>query len=409
MPVEQPPGTVGNLTHEQEAKLQEFWQLALKTFGVKSGETEQSSVSSLNVADDDDKHGQSKEFQQALADMSPEEIRITFWNMVKHDNPDSLFLRFLRARKWNVKKAFIMFISTIRWRSKEIKVDDDIMRNGEALAQKQSQSADPAEKKKGQDFLDQMRLGKSYLHGVDKNGRPICVVRVRMHKAGEQSEESLERFTVYVIETTRMMLPPPVETATIVFDMSNFSLANMDYAPVKFMIKCFEANYPESLGAVLVHKAPWLFSGVWSIIKGWLDPVVAGKVHFTKNANDLEKFIPRDRIVKELEGDENWDYKYVGPQPDENKAMEDTAKRDALIAERQEMAKEIQDATVSWLSASASKDKEAISLAEGRRNGLINRLREHYWVLDPYIRSRSLYDRTNVIKGDGKVEFYPGA
>lgn len=34
-----------------------------------------------------------------------------------------------------------------------------------------------------------------------------------------------------------------------------------DYTPVKFMIKCFEANYPESLGVVLVHKAPWIFQG----------------------------------------------------------------------------------------------------------------------------------------------------
>lgn len=33
-----------------------------------------------------------------------------------------------------------------------------------------------------------------------------------------------------------------------------------DYHPVKFMIKCFEANYPESLGVVLIHKAPWIFS-----------------------------------------------------------------------------------------------------------------------------------------------------
>jgi hypothetical protein len=32
-----------------------------------------------------------------------------------------------------------------------------------------------------------------------------------------------------------------------------------DYPPIKFIIKCFEANYPESLGAVLVHKAPWIF------------------------------------------------------------------------------------------------------------------------------------------------------
>lgn len=34
-----------------------------------------------------------------------------------------------------------------------------------------------------------------------------------------------------------------------------------DYTPLKFMIKCFEANYPESLGSVLVHKAPWVFQG----------------------------------------------------------------------------------------------------------------------------------------------------
>ena len=37
-----------------------------------------------------------------------------------------------------------------------------------------------------------------------------------------------------------------------------------DYTPVKFMIKCFEANYPESLGVILVHKAPWVFQGTLS-------------------------------------------------------------------------------------------------------------------------------------------------
>lgn len=44
--------------------------------------------------------------------------------------------------------------------------------------------------------------------------------------------------------------------------MTGFSLANMDYQPIKFMIQCFEANYPESLGAVLVHNAPWMFQGM---------------------------------------------------------------------------------------------------------------------------------------------------
>lgn len=254
MPTELAPGTVGNLTPEQEVKLKEFWVLTLKVFGLtlegleappstatseaatsapaqdkkkskgrwglfgrtddedtKSGTA--SSVSSISVADGDDKYGQSKEFKQALEDMKPEEIRTAFWSMVKGDNPDSLLLRFLRARKWDIKKALVMLISTMRWRLLEMHVDDDIMFNGEASAVKMSQGSDPKEKKKGEDFLTQMRLGKSFLHGVDRAGRPICVVRVRLHKAGDQDNEGLERFTVYTIETARLLLAPPIETA----------------------------------------------------------------------------------------------------------------------------------------------------------------------------------------------------
>ena len=215
MPIEAAPGTVGNLTREQEAKLQELWRLTFSVFGIKveNADNKDSGLDSINVADGDDKHGQSKEFQQALNDTSPEEIRRAFWNMVKHDNPDSLLLRFLRARKWDVKKALIMFISTLRWRILDMRVDDDVMKNGEAHALKQSQSSDPAEKKLGEGFLTQMRLGKSFLHGVDKAGRPICIVRVRLHKAADQTQEALERYTVYLIESTRMVLAPPVETA----------------------------------------------------------------------------------------------------------------------------------------------------------------------------------------------------
>ena len=39
-----------------------------------------------------------------------------------------------------------------------------------------------------------------------------------------------------------------------------------DYTPLKFIIKCFEANYPESLASVLVHNAPWVFQGKWRAV-----------------------------------------------------------------------------------------------------------------------------------------------
>jgi len=262
MPVEPAPGTVGTLTPEQEAKLQEFWLLTLKVFGVKldgfeaeangngnnqaapaTPSTEKKSptkrrwglwgrgaddeddksvssangitsgLASINITDGDDKYGQSKEFQQALEQLEPEHIRTAYWNMVKQDNPDSLLLRFLRARKWDTKKALIMMISTMRWRLQDVHVDDDIMAHGEAVALEDSKSSDPGKKKKGEQFLYQMRMGKSFLHGVDRFGRPICVVRTRLHKAGDQDADTLERFTVYTIETARLLLAPPVETA----------------------------------------------------------------------------------------------------------------------------------------------------------------------------------------------------
>ena len=148
-----------------------------------------------------------------IASQSPEDLRKAFWSMVKHDHPDGLLLRFLRARKWDVQKALAMMISTMHWRLQDMHVDDDVMTKGEGGAASDSKSPNAAINKEGKDFLAQMRLGKSFLHGTDKEGRPMCFVRARLHRAGEQSEPSLERYTVYLIETTRLMLAPPVDTA----------------------------------------------------------------------------------------------------------------------------------------------------------------------------------------------------
>ena len=95
-------------------------------------------------------------------------------------------------------------------------VDDDVIKHGEGGALEDSKSKDPARKKEGDDFLQQLKIGKSFLHGTDKEGRPLCIVRVRLHHPGEQSERSMERYTVYIIETARLALRPPVETAVSV-------------------------------------------------------------------------------------------------------------------------------------------------------------------------------------------------
>ncbi|KAL8930398.1 MAG: hypothetical protein Q9172_000107 [Xanthocarpia lactea] len=426
------PGRPGNLTSDQEEKLQELWTATLRVFGVQAPDRPDDAEglqSSSGTATPDakpkkkkhgmfrrqkdenddkasadqegDKYGLSKAYQQVLATQNPENLRKAFWSMVKHDNPDGLLLRFLRARKWDVHNALVMLIATMNWRLQEVHVDDDIMKKGEAQAMKDTSDNDSSVRKEAQDFLAQLKLGKSFLHGTDKEGRPMCFVRVRLHRQGEQSETSLERYTVYTIETARLLLATHIDTAAIVFDMTGFSMANMDYGPVKFMIKCFEANYPESLGVVLVHKSPWIFQSIWNIIKGWLDPVVASKVHFTKNIEELEQFVEKSHIIKELGGDDPWEYSYVEPSVGENQAMSDESTANQLLEERAKVVKEFESTTQAWIS-----DPQNRTALQQQRNALAERLRAGYWQLDPYVRARSLYDRTGMIREGGVIQYY---
>ncbi|RKF55823.1 CRAL-TRIO domain-containing protein C3H8.02 [Erysiphe neolycopersici] len=430
-------GRPGSLTSEQEEKLKDLWALTLQVAGIldngstpvelgdkkpridstnskkpkkkrtslfrRNKDDEEDNDSTNGTNEVDDKFGQTKLFNEAMANMTPESLRKSFWSMVKHDNPDALLLRFMRARRWDIEKALVMMISTMRWRLTEVHVDDDVIKNGELKALLQSTGSDTAEQKFGNDFLDQMRLGKSFLHGVDKKDRPLCLVRVRQHRIGEQSEESLERYTVYLIETARMVLSSTVDTASVLFDMTGFSMANMDYTPVKFMIKCFEANYPECLGVILVHKAPWVFQGIWKIIRGWLDPVVASKVQFTNTVEEMEQYINRSQIIKEFGGDEDWEYQYVEPILGENDIMNDTNTRDQLLREREKIVKEYEDTTREWIQANST-DRPVIYK---KRLDIANSLRDNYWKLDPYLRARTYYDRIGVIKPGGAINHYP--
>ena len=125
---------------------------------------------------------------------------------------------------------------------------------------------------------------------------------------------------------------------------------------------------------------------------------MASKVHFTKNVEELEAFVERSHILKELGGDDNWTYEYVEPRPGENDQMNDSATRGRLLDERAVNVKDFENLTQEWI--------EAPRVVEQKRNELAERLRSGYWQLDPYIRARSLYDRTGVIQEGGRIQHY---
>ena len=260
-------GFLGNVNENQEAKLQKLWSVLLKAVELpgleeSNGNTTENatptsptqpqrrqSLLSRTQSNVSDKTSTSvgspyqqkvlaslrelgigaqetKMVQKSLSEINPATLREGVLDLLKHDHPDGMLLRFLRARKWDVPKAFAMMMDAIVWRVNEMHVDDEVMAKGELHALKQSKNtANVKEKKEGEDFLAQMRMGKSYVHGVDKIGRPIVTIRVRLHKPGAQSEETLERYIVHVIESVRLTMASPVETAVCIYVLSLFHQA----------------------------------------------------------------------------------------------------------------------------------------------------------------------------------------
>lgn len=129
--------------------------------------------------------------------------------------------------------------------------------------------------------------------------------------------------------------------------------------------------------------------------------MVASKVHFTKNVEELEVYVERSHIPKELGGADPWTYQYVEPLSGENKLMSDDATKQQLLDERAALIKELEKTTQQWIHDSTLREP-----LQQKRSELIERLRSGYWELDPYLRAKSLYDRTGMIREGGKIQYY---
>ncbi|KAG0377518.1 hypothetical protein BGX24_005961 [Mortierella sp. AD032] len=315
---------------------------------------------------------------------SPAEYQTAFWSFVQAEHPDTTVLRFLRARKWNVEKAMEMLILALEWR---ISMDvEEVVQEGEVALEA-----------KYPGFLDQLKSGKVVFRGHDRQGRPLCLLDPSQHNPNAQSHQAVQKLSIYVIETARMMLRPPTETISVLFDMSNFSLSNMDWPTVKFFIHAAEACYPELLGVCVVHKAPWLFGAIWKMISPMLDPVIRAKIQFTNHRKDLEEFVAPDQLMKNkaYEGLDETPYQYIESNPNENHLMlEPSEAKQRAIARRKEMELTFERLTEVWqgqkqLSSSAAVIQE--------RNEVGQRMAEVWWAAEPYTRARTVYHRLGAI------------
>nr|CDI51422.1 conserved hypothetical protein [Melanopsichium pennsylvanicum 4] len=404
--VEIQPGYVGNLTPEQEEKLQELW---MKFFEVcENASDEDGDVQATGKGGDlggwdekksgpdgagipkDDKAKdelKAREEQAALDELlntyGPSALRNTFWKFVKMDNPDTDVLRFLRARKWDVSRAFAMMAGCMKWR-----LDNNV----EELAENGDLGNASIEK-----FLDQQRSGKTYAMGTTDNEQPICYIHVKKHLTWGQPGSSMSKYVIYAMESFRLLMQPPNDKVVLLFDLTGFGLKNMDWNCILFIVKCLEAYYPESLGTLYIHNAPWIFSGIWKLLGPMLDPVVRSKVKFTKKPEDLDS-VPKERLLSNMGGENTSEFEFIEPVEGENDQTKDEEGKKRTWNNYMSLAKEYEQITRKWCE---TKGKNAKVVQQ--RLLLVKKLRVAQYEHEPYFRGKTIYHRAGTIDGQGVV------
>lgn len=212
---------------------------------------------------------------------------------------DPTLLRFLRARKFDLPAAKLMWENNEKWR-KEFGTDG-IARHF--------------------DYPEAVEVDKYYpqfYHKTDREGRPIYIEQlgkldINKLYAITTQERQLQHLVSEYEEFLSTRLPACskatgklVETSCTIMDLNGAGISTFykvkDYVSAASGIG--QNNYPETMGLFFIVNAPYLFSTVWSFIKPWLDEVTVAKIHILGKGykTELLKYIPEENLPKDLGG-----------------------------------------------------------------------------------------------------------
>lgn len=213
---------------------------------------------------------------------------------------DTTLLRFLRARDFNVDKARTLLSESLSWRKKH-NVDKVL-----------SEYVVP-------------QIVKSYFpggwHHHDRDGRPVYLLRLgQMDVKGllkTIGEDGLLKLTMHVCEEglrlteeATLTSGKPISTWCLLVDLEGLNMRHLWRPGIKALlhiIEIVEANYPETLGRVLIIRAPRVFPILWTLVSTFIDDVTRTKFLFYAG-NDYQEpgglidYIPEEYIPDFLGG-----------------------------------------------------------------------------------------------------------
>ncbi|EEH17323.1 hypothetical protein PABG_07484 [Paracoccidioides brasiliensis Pb03] len=280
-------------------------------------------------------------------------------------------LRFLRARKFNVEAAKTMFVDCEKWRQ-DFGTNDLV------------HTFEYPEKPQVFEYYPQ------YYHKTDKDGRPVYIEQLgkidlnAMYKI-TTAERMLQNLVCEYEKLADPRLPACsrkagrlLETCCTIMDLKGVGITRVPsvYGYVKQASAISQNYYPERLGKLYLINAPWGFSSVFNVVKGFLDPVTVQKIHVLGSGYEAELLaqVPKENLPKEFGGEcqceggcalsdmgpwqekewarePKWAKKEVHGKKNEKKEVEEVEEVEASTAEKQEeTAKETAKETINLSS-----------------------------------------------------------
>lgn len=196
---------------------------------------------------------------------------------LQHFCNDHCYVRYLRARSWNLVKATKMLKATLEWR----------------LTYKPHEI-------RWEQVKHESVTGKQMVFDFpDKDGRPIVLMRTRFENTKEP--ESQVRFLIYHLEmASRQADASGVGKMTWLIDFNEYSMRNAPAIKTSMhVLNTLQNHYPERLGCAICFHAPTLFSLTWRAVGPFIDPVTKEKIHFIdNNKQNREKMGERFDLTK---------------------------------------------------------------------------------------------------------------
>ena len=174
---------------------------------------------------------------------------------------DALFLRYLRARRFNKEKALEMIKNTIEWRQNFGHAD---IESWWPVIQRENAK------------------GKAYIRGFDKDGHVIMYFKPA-NEVSYNFSDNLKHI-VYTLERAFSAMSnsnrgKDGEKVVLLIDYINYSFQSSP--PLKTtsaIISILQNHYPERLLRAYCLRPPWVFSTILATISPFLDPVTRAKV-----------------------------------------------------------------------------------------------------------------------------------